>query len=91
INIVVSKTSSALSPIFQFHSTVVMNFFTADSLFCVYPTLTLHHHALINTTSLHSCTLTPSHMLALFKYKLQGFHFIHAKKPSMHPLFAEVE
>ncbi|KAI6142226.1 hypothetical protein BKA82DRAFT_3958195, partial [Pisolithus tinctorius] len=75
IDIIVSKTSSALSPIFQFHSTAIMNFFMADSLFCVYPSLTLHHCALINTASLCSCTFTPSHMLALFKYKSHGFHF----------------
>ncbi|KIO08013.1 hypothetical protein M404DRAFT_38544, partial [Pisolithus tinctorius Marx 270] len=73
IDVVVSKTSSALSPIFQFHSTAVMNFFTADSLFCAYPSLTLHHRALINTASLRGRTFTPSHMLALIKYKSRGF------------------
>ncbi|KIO11209.1 hypothetical protein M404DRAFT_127276 [Pisolithus tinctorius Marx 270] len=41
IDIIVSKTTSALSPIFQFYSTAVMNFFSADSLHCAYPSLTL--------------------------------------------------
>ncbi|KIO06637.1 hypothetical protein M404DRAFT_57506, partial [Pisolithus tinctorius Marx 270] len=48
IDVIVSKTTSALSPIFQFHSTAVMNFFSANSLFCAYPSLTLRHHAMIN-------------------------------------------
>ncbi|KIO08143.1 hypothetical protein M404DRAFT_108858, partial [Pisolithus tinctorius Marx 270] len=48
IDVIISKTTSALSPIFQFHSTAVMNFFTANSLFCTYPLLTLHHCAMIN-------------------------------------------
>ncbi|KIO09176.1 hypothetical protein M404DRAFT_935145 [Pisolithus tinctorius Marx 270] len=71
-----SRMSSALSPIFQFHSTAVMNFFTANSLFCAYPSLTLHHRALINTASLCNCTFPPSHMQALLKYKSRGFQFI---------------
>ncbi|KIO05049.1 hypothetical protein M404DRAFT_66704, partial [Pisolithus tinctorius Marx 270] len=76
IDVIVSRTSSALSPIFQFHSTAVMNFFTADSLFCVYPSLTLHHRALINTASLRNRTFPPSHMQALLKYKSHRFQFI---------------
>ncbi|KIO04253.1 hypothetical protein M404DRAFT_110876, partial [Pisolithus tinctorius Marx 270] len=48
IDIVVSRNTSTLSPIFQFNSTAMMNFFTADSLYCAYPSLTLHHHAMIN-------------------------------------------
>ncbi|KIO06108.1 hypothetical protein M404DRAFT_52324, partial [Pisolithus tinctorius Marx 270] len=48
IDIIVSKTTSALSPIFQFYSTAVMNFFSADSLYCTYPSLTLRHCAMIN-------------------------------------------
>ncbi|KIN93906.1 hypothetical protein M404DRAFT_74377, partial [Pisolithus tinctorius Marx 270] len=73
IDIVVSRTSSALSPIFQFHSTAVMNFFSANSLFCAYPSLTLQHRAMINTGSLQECTFPPSHIRALLKYKQRGF------------------
>ncbi|KAI6037401.1 hypothetical protein BKA83DRAFT_43203, partial [Pisolithus microcarpus] len=40
INLIVSKTSTALSLIFQFHSTVVMNFISANTFFCCYPSLT---------------------------------------------------
>ncbi|KAI6002186.1 hypothetical protein F5J12DRAFT_683135, partial [Pisolithus orientalis] len=39
IDIVISRTSSTLSPIFQFHSTAVMSFFSTNSLFCTYPSL----------------------------------------------------
>ncbi|KIN97661.1 hypothetical protein M404DRAFT_91335, partial [Pisolithus tinctorius Marx 270] len=48
IDVIVSTTALALSPIFQFHSTAVMNFFSADSLYCAYPSLTLRHRAMIN-------------------------------------------
>ncbi|KIO00568.1 hypothetical protein M404DRAFT_99074, partial [Pisolithus tinctorius Marx 270] len=48
IDVIVSKTTSALSPIFQFHSTAIMNFFSADSLFCAYPSLMLCHRTMIN-------------------------------------------
>ncbi|KIO09239.1 hypothetical protein M404DRAFT_57819, partial [Pisolithus tinctorius Marx 270] len=73
IDVIISKTTSALSPIFQFHSTAVMNFFTANSLFCAYPSLTLRHRAMINTASLHERTFSPSHIHALLKYKSRGF------------------
>ncbi|KIN94092.1 hypothetical protein M404DRAFT_73349, partial [Pisolithus tinctorius Marx 270] len=48
IDVIVSKTSTALSPLFQFHSTAVMNFISADTIFCAYPNLTFNHCALIN-------------------------------------------
>ncbi|KIN94986.1 hypothetical protein M404DRAFT_71294, partial [Pisolithus tinctorius Marx 270] len=73
INVIVSKTTSALSPIFQFHSTTIMNFFSANSPFCTYPSLTLHHCTMINTASLHEQTFSPSHIQALLKYKSCSF------------------
>ncbi|KIK22943.1 hypothetical protein PISMIDRAFT_47531, partial [Pisolithus microcarpus 441] len=39
IDIIISQTSAAISPIFQFHSTAVMNFVSADTIFCCYPNL----------------------------------------------------
>ncbi|KAI5981988.1 hypothetical protein F5J12DRAFT_695060, partial [Pisolithus orientalis] len=47
-DVVVSKTMTTISPLFQFHSTAVMNFTTTDSIFCAYPGLALHKCALIN-------------------------------------------
>ncbi|KAI6140466.1 hypothetical protein BKA82DRAFT_133419 [Pisolithus tinctorius] len=40
IDVIISSTVAAMSPIFKFHSTVVMNFIAADHIFCAYPTLT---------------------------------------------------
>ncbi|KIK18502.1 hypothetical protein PISMIDRAFT_50173, partial [Pisolithus microcarpus 441] len=48
VDVVVSKTSTTLSPIFQFHSTAVMNFISADTIFSGYPTLTLWHLSVVN-------------------------------------------
>ncbi|KIK11917.1 hypothetical protein PISMIDRAFT_66221, partial [Pisolithus microcarpus 441] len=48
IDIIVSRTSAAISPIFQFHSTAVMNFISADTIFCCYPNLTLRLLSLVN-------------------------------------------
>ncbi|KIO01197.1 hypothetical protein M404DRAFT_150804, partial [Pisolithus tinctorius Marx 270] len=53
INVIISKTTSALSPIFQFYLTTVMSFFSTNSLYCAYPSLTLCHHTMLNTSSLH--------------------------------------
>ncbi|KAI5982957.1 hypothetical protein EDD15DRAFT_2110694, partial [Pisolithus albus] len=41
IDIIVSSTCSAIGPILQFHSTAVMNFISADTIFSCYPSLTL--------------------------------------------------
>ncbi|KAI5996541.1 hypothetical protein F5J12DRAFT_725564 [Pisolithus orientalis] len=43
MDIVICKTSAAFSPLFQFHSTALMNFVSHDQIFCTYPSLTLHH------------------------------------------------
>ncbi|KIN94264.1 hypothetical protein M404DRAFT_168767 [Pisolithus tinctorius Marx 270] len=87
IDVIVSRSASALSPIFHFHSTAVMNFFSADSLFCTYPSLTLRHRSMINTASLRQRTFSPSSMQALLKYKLRGFRIISCEETN-HPQFA---
>ncbi|KAI6030966.1 hypothetical protein F5J12DRAFT_692680, partial [Pisolithus orientalis] len=38
-DVVVSKTMTTISPLFQFHSTAVMNFISTDGIFCAYPGL----------------------------------------------------
>ncbi|KAI6011259.1 hypothetical protein BKA83DRAFT_4067489, partial [Pisolithus microcarpus] len=38
---VITSNGCTISPIFQYHSTVLFNFLTANSIFCVYPELTL--------------------------------------------------
>ncbi|KAJ7099204.1 hypothetical protein C8R44DRAFT_947505, partial [Mycena epipterygia] len=42
INIIVVKGENTILAIFEFHSTIVMNFLSAHGLYCAYPTLTLH-------------------------------------------------
>jgi hypothetical protein len=37
VDIIVTNLSSAVLPIFQFHNTVVMNFISAEAVFCAYP------------------------------------------------------
>ncbi|KAF8432548.1 hypothetical protein L210DRAFT_3321763, partial [Boletus edulis BED1] len=40
VDLIKSKIDSALSPIFKFHSTTLMNYISADSIFSAYPSLT---------------------------------------------------
>ncbi|KAG6907171.1 hypothetical protein DXG01_010257 [Tephrocybe rancida] len=48
INLIVSRTDNPLLPIFNFHSTVVMNFLSSTDLFCAYPDLTFNYLNLVN-------------------------------------------
>ncbi|KAI6148100.1 hypothetical protein BKA82DRAFT_74516, partial [Pisolithus tinctorius] len=40
IDIIVSVNVALIAPVFQFHTTAVMNFVSADCIFCAYPSLT---------------------------------------------------
>ncbi|KAG6908039.1 hypothetical protein DXG01_006401 [Tephrocybe rancida] len=48
INLVVG-TDSAITPIFHFHSSVVMNFISADAVYCAYPELTFNWRNMVNS------------------------------------------
>ncbi|KAG6913580.1 hypothetical protein DXG01_005815, partial [Tephrocybe rancida] len=48
INVMIGKWT-ALSPIFYFHSTVVMNYISADEVYCAYPDLTMSMRNIINS------------------------------------------
>ncbi|KAI6120915.1 hypothetical protein EDD16DRAFT_1444366, partial [Pisolithus croceorrhizus] len=74
IDVVVSGTASALSPIFHFHSTAVMNFVSADTVFCCYPRLTLRHLSLVNAGALCNGEDTDDLSRAVQKYTARGFH-----------------
>ncbi|KIO00531.1 hypothetical protein M404DRAFT_963360 [Pisolithus tinctorius Marx 270] len=76
IDVIVSRTSTALSPLFQFHSTAVMNFISADTIFCAYPNLTFDHRALINPHPNYYGLIGFKTMAALQKYASQGFEFV---------------
>ncbi|KIJ10854.1 hypothetical protein PAXINDRAFT_85397 [Paxillus involutus ATCC 200175] len=73
VDLVESTTISALSPIFKFHLTAVMNYVSADGFFSAYPTLTTRGCSLINPMQFIS-HLPTSHMAACFdKYLQQGY------------------
>lgn len=72
VDLVVSRTSTALSPIFQFHSTVVMNFVSADTVFCGYPTLTLRGLSMVNAGPLYYSADKRPILSAMQKYLLRG-------------------
>jgi hypothetical protein len=48
VDVIESCTQSAFSPILAFHLTTVMNYFSADTIFSAYPTLTGQHRGIIN-------------------------------------------
>lgn len=76
IDVVVSRTSPALSSIFQFHSTVTMNFVSADTLFCAYPRLILRRLSMLNAGPLYHSTVTSRVIAALQKYLSRGIRYI---------------
>ena len=76
IDVVISTSLCAVSPIFDFHSTVIMNFISADSIFSAYPSLTFQGLTMINGTQLYNGSLCAVGMAALKKYKERSFKFI---------------
>ncbi|KAJ7733477.1 hypothetical protein B0H16DRAFT_1253418, partial [Mycena metata] len=48
MNIMVVKGENAVLAIFQFHSTIVMNFLSSTGIYCAYPSLTMANRALPN-------------------------------------------
>ncbi|KAI5999554.1 hypothetical protein EDD15DRAFT_2146855, partial [Pisolithus albus] len=68
IDVIVSNSTTAISPIFEFHSTILMNFVTAHSVFCAYPHLTLRELSIINPFVAYRQPLQRSTLAALVKY-----------------------
>ncbi|KAI5987723.1 hypothetical protein EDD15DRAFT_2173323, partial [Pisolithus albus] len=79
IDIIISRTSAAISPIFQFHSTVVMNFVSADTVFCCYPNLTLRLLSLVNAGPLYNGLFSMTTMDAMWKYISRGVRYVRCK------------
>ncbi|KAI6157013.1 hypothetical protein BKA82DRAFT_4380443 [Pisolithus tinctorius] len=73
IDVIVSSTVAAVSPIFEFHSTTMMNFISADHIFCAYPALTLHLMSLVNAGPIYFEPFGFRTMCALEKYGACGF------------------
>ncbi|KAI6016581.1 hypothetical protein PISMIDRAFT_117744, partial [Pisolithus microcarpus 441] len=79
IDIVVSATSVALSPIFYFHSMAVMNFVSTDTIYCSYPRLTFQHLSLVNAGALYYGGHTDDIVDAMRKYMSHGFEYVRCK------------
>ncbi|KAH7906346.1 hypothetical protein BJ138DRAFT_1117666 [Hygrophoropsis aurantiaca] len=72
IDVIISAFKDSTIPIFHFHSTIVMNYVSADSLFSAYPRLTSQYRALVNPLSLPQSHVNgPS--CAMEKYRHRGF------------------
>ncbi|KAF9467726.1 hypothetical protein BDZ94DRAFT_1155378, partial [Collybia nuda] len=69
INIVVVRGENALTPIFSFHSTPVMNFISYYGIYCAYPGLTLQYRGIINNTNQEDPNLKKRYR----KLKARGF------------------
>ncbi|KAI6036919.1 hypothetical protein BKA83DRAFT_112210, partial [Pisolithus microcarpus] len=76
IDVVISRTSTALSPIFQFHSTAVMNFVSADTIFCSYPELMLRRLSMVNAGPLYCSPDRRGVLDAVRKYQTRGIQYI---------------
>ncbi|KAI6007115.1 hypothetical protein EDD15DRAFT_2152953, partial [Pisolithus albus] len=79
IDILVSSTSAAISPILQFHSTAVMNFISVDTIFSCYPFLTLQHLSIMNVGLLYHSMSKHSLIDAVMKYQRHGFTYVRCK------------
>ncbi|KIN99284.1 hypothetical protein M404DRAFT_1004775, partial [Pisolithus tinctorius Marx 270] len=76
IDVVVSNTAAAISPIFEFHSTTVMNFFTSNTIFCAYLTLTLHFMSMVNAEPIYFGPSECKAMATLQKYSGCGWQLV---------------
>jgi hypothetical protein len=78
VDIVTSSSSSAVSPIFYFHSTPVINWISPEGLFSAYPKLTCARRGLLNPMALDRTRFIPalpgaSVRHSLDKYNIRGF------------------
>ncbi|KAJ7764354.1 hypothetical protein B0H16DRAFT_1239364, partial [Mycena metata] len=73
LNLITTKGENAISAIFQFHSTIVMNALTSGGLYCAYPSLTLRHKGVANLTSLLRDTSYSTRTRSCYdKYRSRG-------------------
>ncbi|KAG1734241.1 uncharacterized protein EDB91DRAFT_1084144 [Suillus paluster] len=73
VDIIVTNLSSAISPIFQFHSTIVMNFISAEAVFCAYPGWTLDMAGLVHPRMYKQNATNFATVKGLAKYMQRGF------------------
>jgi len=73
IDVILSRTSSSIMPIFEFHLTAVMNFISPNFLFSAYPFLTSSKCAIVNPRLFHFGRVKLPTLQALLKYRGHGF------------------
>lgn len=73
IDVVESTTQSSISPIFQFHLMVVMNYISAISFFSSYPMLMSQRQSLINHIRYKNNLPSTALVACYSKYQSQGF------------------
>lgn len=73
VNIIISWTTSPLSPIFHFHSTAVMNFISAYGFFSTYPKITNLHFSIINPVTFKRRAPSARILACFEKYTHWGF------------------
>ncbi|KAF5331413.1 hypothetical protein D9611_011868 [Ephemerocybe angulata] len=75
IHVIVSTSASPLAPIFSAHSTLVMNFISANGVYSCYPTLTESSTGVRNVTD-KIVPVQPRRLLDQEKYLRRGFSLI---------------
>ncbi|KAI6142001.1 hypothetical protein BKA82DRAFT_33127 [Pisolithus tinctorius] len=85
LRLVIARTPSATTSIFDTFSTITMNFVTIDGLFCAYPSLTLSRSAIVNPRYRINTVETPKNVQChLCKYRDRGISFVSCE--SLHAL-----
>lgn len=74
VDIMVTSLPSAVAPIFQSHSTVIMNFISAQAVFCAYPGWTLNMAGLIHPRTYKQNATNLETINGLAKYMRRGFN-----------------
>jgi hypothetical protein len=73
MNVMVIRGEDPTIAIFQFHSTVVMNYLTAFGLYCAYPALTLGNRGVANLSAILRNPSSRERILRCFdKYRARG-------------------
>ncbi|KIK96255.1 hypothetical protein PAXRUDRAFT_138864 [Paxillus rubicundulus Ve08.2h10] len=75
LDIIVLHTPLTATPIFQYHSMAVMNYFSADTIFSAYPFITFNN-LLINPTINHFSKLSLPTFHCDQKYHDRGFNIM---------------
>ena len=76
VHVIFSKCETAFAPIFEFHSTAVMNFVSPHHIFSAYPDLTFNGLSMINPGAIYFGNFNISAIDALRKYNARNFRYV---------------